>query len=82
MFGKNLKESRKVPSRVNFDYGESANRGIGAAEIFQTPAEAKGPCHSSGQRHRSKIIFAIHAAKSLLEIDVIDLAGRKLPLID
>src|SRR6266446_5857101 len=72
MLGKKLKERREVPGRIDFDYGELANPGTGAAEIFETPPETKGACHRGGQRHRSQIIFATRTAKSLLQIDVVD----------
>ena len=76
MFGKKLKERREVPRRIDFDYGELANPGIGAAKTFETPPEIKGACHRGGQRHRSQIILATRAAKSLLQIDVVDFVGR------
>src|ERR1700726_135936 len=75
VFGKKLKESREVSGRIDFDYSERANPGIGAAEIFETPPETKGACHRGGQRHRPQIIFATRAAKSLLHTDVVDFVG-------
>jgi hypothetical protein len=82
VFGKKLKERRQVPGRIDFNRGELPNPRVVAAEIFETAGETKGACDRRGQRHRSEIIFAIRAAKSLLQIDITDFLWRQLPLLD
>jgi hypothetical protein len=51
-------------------------------EILQSSRETERACNRCSQRHRSQIIFATAAAKSLLQIDVSYFAWRQLPLFD
>src|SRR6266480_5194800 len=62
----NLEESRQIFGGINFDYSELANRGIVATEILETAGEPERSGHCRGQRHRSQIIAATRATKSLL----------------
>lgn len=82
MFGKGLKKRRQIFGRIDFNYSELPNPGIVATEILETTREPERPRDRRGKGHRSQIIFAVRAAKSLLQIDVSNLSGRQLPLLD
>jgi hypothetical protein len=73
---------RQIFGRINFDYNEFPYRAIVTTEILETAGESKRSGHRRSQCHRSQIIFALRATKSLLEIDVSDFVRRQLPLLD
>ena len=72
MFGKSLKERRQIFGRIDFNDSELPNPGIVATEILETASEPESSRHRRGQRHRSQIIAATRATKTLLQIDVGD----------
>src|SRR5439155_23526881 len=82
MFGKGLKKRRQIFGRIDFNYSELSNPGIVATEILKTADEPERSGHRRSQRHRSQIILAVRATKSLLQIDVSDFVRRQLPLLN
>jgi hypothetical protein len=82
MFGKGLKKTRQILGRIDLDHSELPNALVVTAEILESASEAEGTGDRCSQRHRSQIIFATAAAKSLLQIDVSDFVRCQLPLFD
>ncbi len=74
VFGKGLQKRRQILGRIDFNHRELPNPGIVATEILETADEPERSGHRRGQRHRSQIIPATRATKSLLQIDISDFA--------
>jgi hypothetical protein len=66
MFGKGLQKRGQIFGRIDFNHAELPNPSIVATEIFETTREPKCSGYGCGKGHRSQIIFAVRATKSLL----------------
>jgi hypothetical protein len=66
MFGKGLQERGQIFGRIDFKHDELPNPSIVATEIFETTGEPKCSGYGCGKGHRSQIISAVGAKKSLL----------------
>ena len=75
MFGKSLKKRRQILRGIDFNHSELPNYRVVATEILKTADEPERSGHRRSQRHRSQIILAVRATKSLLQIDVSDFVG-------
>jgi hypothetical protein len=82
VFGKSLKEQRQVLGLIDFNDGELSDPCMVLTEILEATAKPEGVGDGRGKRHRSQIIFAARAAKSLLQIRVTNFVRRQSPLLD
>jgi hypothetical protein len=82
VFGEYLKETRQVLGRIDFDQSKISNLLVVATEILESASEPEGGVDRRSECHGSQIVFAIGAAKSLLQIDVSNFSGRQFPLGD
>jgi hypothetical protein len=80
--GKSLKEERQVLGLIDFNDGELPDPCVVLAEILEATGEPEGVGHRRRKRHRSQIIFAALAAKSLLQIGVTNFFWRQSPFLD